>query len=146
MGSIHKSQVGFTQLLSSGNVIPGVSSHASTTGHPLHGRGLGRGREASAGYGLHADSTNARCEQIFSLTAMWAHPHQAHLHTLEEVAHKLLLLVDNGPDWPYAFVQMNDTMSHAPLSRDGHISAITDGTLSMNACGQLHQVQVQKLL
>ena len=77
---------------------------------------------------------------------MWAHLCQAHHHTLEEAAHKLLLSVDNGPDWPYAFVQMNDNVSHAPLSSEGHIGAMTNGMPSTNACGWFHQLQVQKLL
>ena len=77
---------------------------------------------------------------------MWAHPHQAHLHSLEEADHKLLLLADDGPNWLYTFVQMNNTMSHVPLSSEGHISAMTDGMPSTKACGQLHQLQVWKLL
>ena len=58
----------------------------------------------------------------------------------------LLLLVDDGLNWPYTFVWMNDTVSHAPLLSEGHISAMTDGTPSTNACCQIHQLQVQKLL
>ena len=42
--------------------------------------------------------TNTGCEWVFNLTDVWAHPCQAHLHALKEVAHKLLLLADNGPD------------------------------------------------
>ena len=41
---------------------------------------------------------------------------------------------------------MNNTVSHAPLSSKGHIGAMTDGMPSTNACGQLYQLQVQKLL
>ena len=95
---------------------------------------------------LIALNTNAIHEQVFGLTALWAHPHQACLHTLEEVVHKLLLLVDDGPDWPYAFVQMNDTVSHAPLSSEENIGAMTDSMPSTNACSQLHQLQVWKSL
>ena len=91
---------------------------------------------------LIAPSTDAGCEQVFGLTAMWAHLHQAHLCTLEEVACKLLYLVDNGPDWPYTFVWMNDTMSHVPLSSEGHVGAMTDSVHSTNACSWLHQLQV----
>ena len=91
---------------------------------------------------LIVPSTDAGCEQVFGLTAVWAHPHQACLHTLEEVAHKVLLFADDGPDWPYAFVQMNDTVSHVPLSSKGHVSTMTDGVLSTNVYGQLHQLQI----
>ena len=90
--------------------------------------------------------TDASCEQVFSLTAIWAHPCQVHLHTLEQVACKLLLLADDGPDWPYAFMWMNNNVSYAPLSSEGHVGAMTDGAPSTNACSQLHQLQVWKLL
>ena len=95
---------------------------------------------------LVAPSINAGCERVFGITTMWAHPHQAHYPTLEGAAQKLLLWADDGPDWLYTFSELNDTVSQLPLSSEGHISAITDGMPSMNACGQLHQLQVQKLL
>ena len=87
-------------------------------------------------------NNNARGDQVFSLAAVWVHPHQGHLSTLLEAAQKLMLLVDNGPDWPYAFIHMNDTMLYVPLSDNRHISAMTDGICSTNACGWLHQLQV----
>ena len=90
--------------------------------------------------------TNARGDQVFSLAVVLAHPHQGHLSTLAEAAHKLMLLVDNGPDWLYAFIHMSNTMLHMPLSDNGHISTMTDGVHSGKACGQLHQQQVWKLL
>ena len=37
-------------------------------------------------------------------------------------------------------------MLHMSLSDNGHISAMMDGICSINACGQLHQLQVWKLL
>ena len=95
---------------------------------------------------LVAPSLTIRYKQIFGLMAMLAHPFQAHYHNLEEVAHKLVLLVDEGPDCPYASVQMNDTMTHVPLSSEGHIGTMTDGMPNMNACGHLHQLQVWMLL
>ena len=95
---------------------------------------------------LIVPNTDAKCEHVFGLTAMWAHPHQACLRTLEEVAHKFLLLEDNSPDWPYTFVWMDDTVSHASLSSEGHIGTMTNSVPSTNASSQLHQLQVQKLL
>ena len=49
-------------------------------------------------------------------------------------------------DWVYTFVWLNEALSHAPLSSDGHISAMTDGTPCVDAHGQLHQLQICKLL
>ena len=86
------------------------------------------------------------CEQVFGLTAMWAHPCQAHLPTQAEAAQKLMLLANKGPNWPYAYAQMNNAMAHAPLPSEGHLGIMTDGIPSMNACGHLDQLQVWKLL
>ena len=57
-----------------------------------------------------------------------------------------MLLANEGPNWPYVYVQMNDAMTHMPLSSEGHTGIVTDGIPSMNACGHLDQLQVQKLL
>ena len=95
---------------------------------------------------LIAPSLAIGCEWVFGLRAVWTHPHQAHLSTLEEVAQKLMLLADDGPNWLYAFTQMNDTMAHAPLSSEGHIGIMTDGLPSRNGCGCLEHLEVWMLL
>ena len=41
---------------------------------------------------------------------------------------------------------MSDTVLHMPLSDNRHISAMMEGIHSVNTCGQLHQLQVWKLL
>ena len=104
------------------------------------------GAWGEVGYGLPDDSTNAGGDQVFSLAVVWVHPYQGHLSTLVEAAQKLMLLADDGPDWPYAFIYMSNTMLHAPLSDNGHISTVRDGIHSINTCGQLHQLQVWKLM
>ena len=91
-------------------------------------------------------NANFSGELIFGLAVVWANPCQGHLTTLVEVAHKLALLVDNGLDWPYAFVCMSSTMCHVPLSDAGHLSAMTDGVQSVNTCRHLHQLHTWKLL
>ena len=93
-----------------------------------------------------APSTNTGGNQLFGLVAVWVHPHQGHLTTLVEAAQKLMILVDDGPDWPYAFICMSNTMLHMPLSDNGHIGAMTNSMHTVNACGWLHQLQVWKLL
>ena len=42
-------------------------------------------------------------ERVFGLVVVWTHPYQASYHSLEEAAHKLVLLVDDSADWVYAF-------------------------------------------
>ena len=83
-------------------------------------------------------SANTGGEQIFGLTAVWAHPHQGQLTTLAEAAHKMALLMDDSLDWPYAFVCMSSTTCYVPLSDAGHLSTMTEGTHSINVCGCLH--------
>ena len=60
-------------------------------------------------------NTNAGDDQVFSLAAVWVHPCQGCLSTLVKAAWKLMLLVDNSPDWPYAFIHMSDTVLHVPI-------------------------------
>ena len=59
-------------------------------------------------------STNAGGDKVFGLAVVWAHPQQGHTSTNVEAAHKMMLLVDNGPDWLYAFVHMRHTVLHTP--------------------------------
>ena len=82
------------------------------------------------------------CKWVFSLTAMWTHPCQVCLPTLAEAAQKLMLLANEGTNWPHAYARMNNAMAHAPLSNEGHIGVMTSGLPSRNACGCLHQLQV----
>ena len=91
---------------------------------------------------LVVPSLAIRCEWTSGLAAMWTHPCQVCLHTLGEVAHKLILLANKDPDWLYAFVQMNNTVPHTLLSSEGYIGSMTDGVPSAIACGHLHQLQV----
>ena len=49
------------------------------------------------------------------------HPCQAHLPMLADAAQKILLLADEGANWPYAYIRMNDAMAHTPLSSVGHM-------------------------
>ena len=53
-----------------------------------------------------------------------------------------MMLADKSPNWPYAYVQMNNTMAHTPLSSEGPIGVMTDGLPSSYACGYLDQLQV----
>ena len=95
---------------------------------------------------LIVPSLAVRCKQVFRLAIMWMHPHQVHLPTLVDVMKKLLLLLDEGAHWPYAYIRMNDAMAHMLLSSVWHIGTMTGDLPSQNACGHLHQLCVQQLL
>ena len=129
-------------------MVPGACNHANTVDCPLPGRGLGdvEKPQQDMAFVLIVPSLAVGCEWVCGLTALWVHPYQAHLPTLGEVAQNLMLLADECLNWPYAYVWMNDTMAHTPLSSGGHIGVMTDSIPSMNACSCLDQLQVQKLL
>ena len=77
---------------------------------------------------LITPSLTIGCKRVFCLTTVWAHPHQACFQTLEKAACKLVLLVDVSMDWPYTFVWLNDAISYAPLSDEGHVSTMMYST------------------
>ena len=85
-------------------------------------------------------------ERRLGLVAVWTHPFQAHLPSLDEVMRKLNLLVNTAEDWVYTFMQLNEDPQHIPLSTTGHISAMIDGTPSRSAYGHLSHLDVCKLL
>ena len=62
METSDKNKVGVTWLLSRGGEFPGVSDHASTTEHPLPGRGMGWCRETLVRHGIPFDSTKPSCQ------------------------------------------------------------------------------------
>ena len=77
--------------------------------------------------------------------ALWQYGHIP-TKPLEVAVCKLALLVDESADQVYTFVWLNEGLSHVPLSSEVHMSAMTDGTPSTDAHGQLHQLQICKLL
>ena len=85
-------------------------------------------------------------ERRFGLVAVWTHPWQARLPSLDEVARKLTLLINTGEGWAYTFMQLNEDYQHIPLSTTGHISAMIDGAPSRSVCGHLSHLEVHKLL
>ena len=95
---------------------------------------------------LIAPSLAVGCKRIFSLIAMWAHPHEACLVSLVEAAQCLVLLANEGPDWQYAFVWMNNAILHMLLSSEGHLDILMEGTPQRNPCGFLCQLQAWRLL
>ena len=74
------------------------------------------------------------------------HPHQACLASLVEVAWCLVILANEGPDWPYAFIWKNNTILHMPLSSEGHFGILIECVPQRNPWGLLHQLQAWRLL
>ena len=80
-------------------------------------------------------------ERVYGLAVVWAHPCQARVPTIDEAARKLALLASSGSNWPYTFVCFNGDTHHVPLSKEGHLSAMTDGTPSNIPCRQIFQLR-----
>ena len=95
---------------------------------------------------LMAPSLAIGCERIFTLMAMWVHPHQTCLVSLVEVAQCLLSLANEGLDWLYAFIQMNNAILHMVLYSKGHLGVLMEGKPQRNPCVLLHQLQAWWLL
>ena len=110
--------------------------------------GLGRHGKASSGHGVLVNSTESGCQVWVGL--------QTNCHVdaplpgppshLADVAQKLLLLVDEGANCPYAYARMNDAMAHTLLSSKGHIGIMTADLPSQKACIHLHQLCMWQLL
>ena len=147
VGTDDKTKMGVTWLLSNGEIFPGVSNHTGTMFSQAMAWGDAKKPWWAMAFLLITPSIAAWYKRIFGFIAVWVHPHQAHYTTPADVAQKLVLLMDGSANWVYAFVQLNEVLSHAPLSSVGHISTMTAGQLcSPTHCSQLHQLQVNKLL
>ena len=83
---------------------------------------------------------------MFCLTMVWAHPYQPHLSSMDEMAKKLILLVNSTDNWAYTFVWLNEDAQHVPLPKKGHPSTMINGTPSRNMCRHLCQLEVHQLL
>ena len=85
-------------------------------------------------------------EKVLRLAVVWVHPYQACVPTLDEAVRKLTLLTASHENWAYAFVRFNEDAQHAPLPKEGHLSAMTEGMPSRSACRCLCQLEVHLLL
>ena len=114
-------------------------SHAKVWGDPKRPK-------SDMAYLLLAPNQVVEEERRFGLVAVWTHPCQAHLPSLDEAVRNPALLINTGEDWAYAFMQLNEDSQDIPLSTTRYISAMIDGTPSRSACGHLNHLEVCKLL
>ena len=111
-------------------------------------QGMGRHQEVLEWLGILTDipKRTIKGEMAPGLAVVWAHPYQAWVSSLDEVAKKLNLLTTSGRNWAYTFVQFNKDAQHVPLPREGHLSTMIDGVPSRNVCGHLCQLEICQLL
>ena len=65
---------------------------------------------------------------------------------MEEAVGKLTAWVSNGPNWPYALVQLQEDTCHAPLPKEGHLGILPLGGADTAPCRQISQLEVCQLL
>ena len=97
-------------------------------------------------YLLVSAKDEAMSDRVYGLSTMWVDPSQARVSTVEEAVRQLTALVSSGPNWPYTLVQLNGDTCHAPLSREGHLSILSEGGTSSASCGMVSQLEVCQLL
>ena len=85
-------------------------------------------------------------DRVYGLSTMWVHCYQARVSTMEEAVQQLTPLISTGSNWPYALVQLNREVHHAPLPKDGHLSVLVEGSTSSVACRRISQLEVCQLL
>ena len=73
-------------------------------------------------------------------------PCQARVCSKEEVVRKLTAWVSSGPNWPYAFVQLNKDTCHVPLPKEGHLGILPQGEADMTVYRRISQLEVCQLL
>ena len=122
MGGVNPSPVGISWYLSLPIMFLGGTGDSARVPSPLPCRGMGTPGEAPTWYGISFNSTGqgGGGEMAFRLVAVWTHPHQACLSSLDEVPKKLTLFINLGNNWAYAFVQLNEDAQNVPLCNEGH--------------------------
>ena len=85
-------------------------------------------------------------EMMFRLAVVQVQPYQTYIPTLDEVMRKLALLTASHENWAYTFVRFNEDAQHAPLPKEGHLSAMFEGTSSRSTCRCLCQLEVHLVL
>ena len=77
---------------------------------------------------------------------IWVNPYQARVPTMEEAVKQLTAQVSTRPNWHYTLVHLNGDTCHAPLPREGNLSALVEGGTSSATWGRVSQLEVHQLL
>ena len=96
-------------------------------------------------YLLVLTEEGAAKDRIYGLSTIWVNPYHARVPTMEEVVKQLTALVPMGSNWPYALVFLNGDTCHVPLTREGHLSGLVEGTSSAT-CRRISHLEVHQLL
>ena len=148
MGPSHQCHMGVSWLLPWGHTVPNRHHHTGAVNHPFPGGSLRRHGKALSRYGIFFNSAKSGhwvqmglwtdCCVDTPLSGPPSHPGR---HGPDATT-----LVDEGENWPYAYIRMNNAMTHAPLSSEGHIGTMTGNLPSQNTCSHLHQLCMWQLL
>ena len=84
-------------------------------------------------------------DRKYSLSTIWVNPCQARVPSIKEVVKELTVWVSSRPNWPYAFVQLNEDTCHVPLPKEGHLGILPEGGTDSTTCRRISQLEVHQL-
>ena len=144
----NQSHLGIAWYLPPFNVIPSLRDNLGGPLCHLPDRSMGNPKRPLFGmaYLLLAPVQGVEEERRCSLVAVWVHPSQTLLPSLEEVTRKLTFLINLKEDWHYTFVWVSKDSQHIPLSDTRYIRVLVDGAPGRSACWHLSQLEVCQLL
>ena len=137
MGPNYQCHMGIPQLLPQSHAVLSMYHHTGAVG----AWGDVEKPHQDMAFLLIVSSLAIGYKWVFGLATMWMYPHQACLPMLADAVRKLLLLADEGADWPYAYIRMNNVMAHMLLSGIGYIGVMTGDLPSQNACDNCCNVE-----
>ena len=88
----------------------------------------------------------ATWDRKYGLSTIWVNPCQVRVCSMEEVVRELTTWVSSGPNWPYAFVWLNEDTCHMPLPKEGHLGILPQRGTDLTAYRRISQLEVCKLL
>ena len=84
--------------------------------------------------------------QAYGISLVWINPNEIWVLTMEEALRTLSAYIANGPNWPYAFVQLYEGSSHTPLPKDKLLGILPQGKVGESSYGWISQLKVCQLL
>ena len=73
----------------------------------------------------------------YGVSIMWIDSNQIWAPTMKEAVGTLSAYISNGPNWPYAFVQLYKGSSCTPLPKDKHLGILPQGKVEESSYGQI---------
>ena len=84
--------------------------------------------------------------RVYGLSTIWVNPSQARVPSMEEAVGKLTTCAFNGPNWPYALVQLHEGTCYVPLPKEGHVGILPLRGADVTPYRLISQLEIYQLL